>query len=161
MALPPPATSDPTGKSEQQPGPELEQKVRLSPVVTFSEGNTLALSQVSDLISLGIANRASALRALQAACGNMHSAANMLMNSDCSVQEDEAPAADAPKGYYANVVTGKTSLTLPVCPAASVSSAADAPASLSEATSEYVAKCVERIGPDFKPFADQMSRYRG
>jgi hypothetical protein len=115
--------------------------------------------QVQRLVDLGY-NRATVLRALQKSNGSEQVAVNMLLDEGVTPQADDStpsagggPAAAAlslPKGYYANVITGTTSLNPPPSDTQSPTPP------LSSMTCDAIAKSIESIGAAFKPFADQI-----
>ncbi len=105
--------------------------------------------------------RATVLRALQKSNGSEQAAINLLLDEAVTPQADDstpsaggepsAAAPSPPEGYYANVITGKTSLSPPPSDAQS-----PPPPPLSSMTCDAIAKSIESIGPAFKPFADQI-----
>jgi hypothetical protein len=103
-------------------------------------------------------SHATVLHALKKANGREDVAVNMLLDESVTPQaEDCTPSAgggaaepSAPKGYYANVITGNTSLNPPP-------SHTDLPhPSLPAMCCDAIAKSIESIGAVFKPFADQI-----
>ena len=128
---------------------------------------------------LPAASRATARRALQRAHGNEEAAVNLLLDSSITPQADDSTpstsggsassssasslssssevATASPKGYYVNVITGKTSL---ISPALHETEAEAASAMLPQISCNDVAKSIEKIGPDFKAAADQIRGYR-
>ena len=139
---------------------------------TLRSPSPLTLLQICTILDMfPAANRATARHALQRANGNEQAAVLLLLDSNATPQEDDdtpsasggssssaSSALSAPrKGYYANVIDGKTSLTAPAFPEATA--AAVASPSLPEITCDAVAKSIEQLGPEFKPAADQIRGY--
>ena len=114
-------------------------------------------SQVQRLVTEFGYKRATVLRALQKSNGSEQAALNLLLDEAVTPQADDSTpsaggaAPSPPEGYYANVITGKTSLSQPPSDAQS-----PPPPPLSSMTCDAIAKSIESIGPAFKPFADQI-----
>ncbi len=94
-----------------------------------------------------VPHRSTVLHALEKSKGDVNAASLMLLNL--------AASPHAPKGYYANVMTGATSLVSPVT---EVAAPVDHKA-LSDVPTEEIAKSVRKMGSAYKTFAEQIIRY--
>ncbi len=123
------------------------------------------LHQIQNLVkSLGIANYATARRALEITNGSEDLAVGLLLDNAVTPQSDlpspssggsaagGAAASPAPRGYYANVITGAVSVTRPPPDAAPPTDRH----LLEATTAEEIAKSIEEIGSQYKPLADQI-----
>jgi hypothetical protein len=125
-----------------------------------------SLHQIQNLVkNLGIANYATVRRALEKTNGSEDRAVGLLLDNAVTPQSDMpspssggdaagggGAAAPAPRGYYANVITGVVSVTRPP-PDAAPSTDRHL---LEATTTEEIAKSIEEIGSQYKPLADQI-----
>ena len=123
-----------------------------------------SLYQIQNLVKITAKNYTTVRRALEKSNGSEDRAVGLLLDDAVTPQSDlpspssgggaagGGAAAPAPRGYYANVITGVVSLTRPL-PDAGPSTERHL---LEATTAEQIAKSIEEIGLQYKPFADQI-----
>jgi hypothetical protein len=178
MSLPPlPEAVAP--QAQQKVDPDHEEKVTmpLPPrLILHSSPHRVLVAQVENIMLIMGCNRATATHALLKSRGDAQAALNKFCEEEVTPQADGqsssgggggaaaaatgggaggGAALPARRGYYANVITGKTSLTPPT----TVPNACAEHKPLSEITTEEIAKSIRETGSEYKKFAEQIVGY--